>query len=802
MRAAVIKKWILTVGFVCLLAEAVPAQTSWVPTGSVWKFLDDGSDQGIAWQGLPFDDSAWASGPAPLGYGGVGEVTVVNGGPDTNRFITTYFRHIFQIEQPQAVTNLAVRLLRDAGGVVYLNGTEVFRSNIPTNEITFMTLASEEIGPGDESINYYTNAIDPVWLLPGSNILAVEIHQSSTTGTNLNFDLAVWGFSEAPPTVTITNPPDGARFLAANIALMSDASDPDDAVARVDYFEGPTKLGEAVAPPYTLIWSNVPAGPHTLIAVATDSHGLSSTSAPVTITEVALTASGSVWSYLDDGSDQGTAWQSLAFDDSGWATGPARLGYGEGTEATLINGGPSTNRFITYYFRRRINLADQSGITNLVVRLLRDDGGIVYLNGTEIFRSNMPEGPVDYLTWAASVVPNGPQELEFYSTNVNTGLWLAGENILAVEIHQANNTSGDLSFDLELLPNVPPTPPTISITSPGPNAPGLLAPASFEVDLTAGDFDGTIAQVEVYLDNTVIGLTTTEPYSVVASNISAGDYVLWAVATDDSGLATTSAPVNLTVAGMPVTTTLVATGSVWKYLDNGSDQGAAWKEVGFDDSGWAAGPGILGYGNSTKNPPRPEATLINCCSNPPSGTRYITDYFRHQFRVWDADSITNLYFRVLRDDGVVVYLNGTEIFRMNMTTNAVTYTTPSLTVTGGANETNYYQTNISSALLVKGTNLLAVELHQSSANSPDAAFDLELQGVAPPYNGPITLAIEHSGSDVVLSWRSANVALEQANHVAGPWSVVTNASSPYQTPTAGAPRYFRLHHLVSFLNAP
>src|SRR6266436_5959111 len=112
MRAAVIQKWIQVVGFACLLAAAAPAQTSWVSTGSVWKFLDDGSDQGVAWQGLLFDDSAWASGLAPLGYGGVGEATVVNGGPDTNRFITTYFPHIFQIEYSQAVTNLALRLLR------------------------------------------------------------------------------------------------------------------------------------------------------------------------------------------------------------------------------------------------------------------------------------------------------------------------------------------------------------------------------------------------------------------------------------------------------------------------------------------------------------------------------------------------------------------------------------------------------------------------------------------------------------------------------------------------------------------
>lgn len=63
-----------------------------VPAGSVWKYLDNGTDQGTAWRGTGFDDSAWASGPAPLGYGDPVSTTV-NYGPDpNNKYITTYFR--------------------------------------------------------------------------------------------------------------------------------------------------------------------------------------------------------------------------------------------------------------------------------------------------------------------------------------------------------------------------------------------------------------------------------------------------------------------------------------------------------------------------------------------------------------------------------------------------------------------------------------------------------------------------------------------------------------------------------------
>ncbi|NIQ29000.1 MAG: metallophosphoesterase, partial [Acidobacteria bacterium] len=67
----------------------------------------------------------------------------------------------------------------------------------------------------------------------------------------------------------------------------------------------------------------------------------------MTIETRTLVAEGSVWKYLDDGSDQGTAWKEPGFDDTSWQAGPAELGFGDGDEATVLQGG-----FITYYFRQ------------------------------------------------------------------------------------------------------------------------------------------------------------------------------------------------------------------------------------------------------------------------------------------------------------------------------------------------------------------------------------------------------------------------------------------------------------------
>ncbi len=83
---------------------------------------------------------------------------------------------------------------------------------------------------------------------------------------------------------------------------------------------------------------------------------------------------------------------------------------------------------------------------------MRDDGEVVYLNGTEVYRTNMPTGSINYLTLASSTVV-GTEEDIFHETSVDPGLLVNGTNVLAVEIHQINLTSSDISFDLELNTN-------------------------------------------------------------------------------------------------------------------------------------------------------------------------------------------------------------------------------------------------------------------------------------------------------------------------------------------------------------
>src|SRR3954463_4700883 len=117
------------------------------------------------------------------------------------------------------------------------------------------------------------------------------------------------------------------------------------------------------------------------------------TTAPAGAVITTLVPAGSAWRYLDNGSNQGTAWRASSFVDSSWAQGNAQLGYGDGDESTVVSFGPSaTTKYRTTYFRRQFTVDTSQLNAPVTLNLKRDDGAVVYLNGNEIVRSNMPTG--------------------------------------------------------------------------------------------------------------------------------------------------------------------------------------------------------------------------------------------------------------------------------------------------------------------------------------------------------------------------------------------------------------------------
>jgi hypothetical protein len=195
-------------------------------------------------------------------------------------------------------------------------------------------------------------------------------------------------------------------------------------------------------------------------------------SAPPVQKTYTLISTGSVWRFNDSATDLSTNWRAITYPDSTWKSGPAQLGFGDGDEATLV----ASNGQWTTYFRRSFVLPDTRGFSGLTARLLRDDGAVVYLNETEVFRSNMPTGSVIvYSTPASSAVPAADESTNFYTTNFSATFLRAGTNVVAVEIHQINLTSTDISFDLALIASALVSQPNLSIARHGAGSGFTLA---------------------------------------------------------------------------------------------------------------------------------------------------------------------------------------------------------------------------------------------------------------------------------------------------------------------------------------
>jgi hypothetical protein len=157
-----------------------------------------------------------------------------------------------------------------------------------------------------------------------------------------------------------------------------------------------------------------------------------------TVVPIAL---GSVWKYDDTGTDRGTGWLALGYDDTAWRSGPAQLGYGDGDEATVLRRSPVVP---SYYFRRRIRVEGQ--VTLAQLRTLFDDGVAVWVNGRLVFSRNMGNGTA-FSAFASASAENTVVDA---TLDLTTNPFVQGDNVVTVMVKQSSAGSSDVSFDLSL----------------------------------------------------------------------------------------------------------------------------------------------------------------------------------------------------------------------------------------------------------------------------------------------------------------------------------------------------------------
>jgi hypothetical protein len=457
-------KQLFTLPIIVFFVSIVAGQTvSIVPQNSSWKYLANGSNQGTAWRATAFNDGSWPAGNAELGYGDGGEATVVGFGTNaSDKYRTTYFRKSFTVANPASYSNFILSLLRDDGAVVYLNGVEVLRSNMPTGTVGYRTLASTAIG-GTEESTFYNFTLNTASFVAGNNVLAVEIHQSAATSTDISFNLKL----DATAIATCATP----SSLSASSITPASASLSWAAVSGASSYNIRYRVVG------TVTWSNTTAATTAksitalsagtsyefqvqAVCSVTGAYSVSATFTTLSAGASYLIAANSSWKYLDNGTNQGTAWRATAFNDGAWASGNAELGYGDGGEATVVGYGPNASaKYITTYFRKSFTVTNPASYTSLGLDVVRDDGVVVYLNGTEVYRNNMPAGTIAYNTLAGG---NTGDESAWNTGALPPAALLAGTNVLAVEIHQQAASSSDISFNARLYGGTASTPAVVT----------------------------------------------------------------------------------------------------------------------------------------------------------------------------------------------------------------------------------------------------------------------------------------------------------------------------------------------------
>lgn len=204
------------------------------PSNTVWRYRDNGLAPEAGWNGTHFDDSAWASGPAMLGYGFSKVTTAVSyGGVSTNKYPATYFRQTFvsPVSTNDTHGSGILRLWVDDGAIITLNGEEILRVRMPAGTVTEKTFASTLVNANGawESFEVPVTA-----LVKGTNVLAAEVHQINVSSS----DIALWAelsvrlsqlhtnfkMSAGNETVTLSTPEGTTVDAAPPLSVLRDAS--------------------------------------------------------------------------------------------------------------------------------------------------------------------------------------------------------------------------------------------------------------------------------------------------------------------------------------------------------------------------------------------------------------------------------------------------------------------------------------------------------------------------------------------------------------------------------------------------
>jgi hypothetical protein len=260
-----------------------------------------------------------------------------------------------------------------------------------------------------------------------------------------------------------------------------------------------------------------------------------------------------------------------------------------------------------------------------------------------------------------------------------------------------------------------------------------------------------------------------------------------------------SAVFSFTTTNHVSTTNLFDLYNPWKFTTANLD-GIPWTSPSYDDSSWdGPGPGLLWADSRGANDDIPLPLSTEMPLDPETDYPFPTYYLRTRFTFAGNIPQASLKFQSYLDDGAVFYLNGTEIKRLYMAAAPIPIAYTSLASGYGCdgNATCPLEFSVGGPLiatnLVAGDNVLAVEVHNYKANSPDITFGLSVDYSQPLVSNP-KLDLTYSDGMMTLIWNQGGFTLQQADAPTGPWTDVPGpvVTSPFTVSSSSLSQFFRL----------
>ena len=487
------------------------------------------------------------------------------------------------------------------------------------------------------------------------------------------------------------------------------------------------------------------------------------------------------WRY-NESDDLAPGWEDNAHGLGGnWSSGSGVFGWGDSPPLPIGTGlsRPVFNNpyVVTYYFEREFSLT-QSQIDNLArleIEHLFDDGGVVYINGEEVFRNEMPAGVPDSETLSTGTGDPDPSE----RTAISALSLVPGSNRVSVEVHQQGLGNSDVMFGLRmtLIEHAPEPSETRDILLFNELS-AFDRPAGFRLEIT------NVSGESVALDGYQIGFSEGGTFAFTGGSLEAGGFAVldkdvlgFAPGDDDRlflydpdgelvdarrvtgrlrGRAPTlegrwlypstetfgsensfefetdivineimyhprALPATADIPAVLETATLVDFGDVWRYNDGDPDLPVDWAAAAHAVGGdWQSAPAVIGRESSPL--PEPISTPLTSYVH-----ATITYYFEREFDITAQQlaALDSLEITHQIDDGAIFYINGVELEggRFNMDPGAID---PETLASPDVVDAALVPFTFSNPGLVVGTNRISVEVHQSSAGSADLVFGLKL----------------------------------------------------------------------------